>query len=138
MQEGASTFAQRIDIGIVIPVLADIADFESWRRIAEKVTVIVDCSSSPDPNYFKTLIKNIESVSRKRNRQVTFIYTSGTWVYGDTNGTTVNETDFTPLEPSNVLKLVAWRPEIEELVANSKVFKGIVLRPGMCLQHAQG
>ena len=57
-----------------------------------------------------------------------FIYTSGVWVYGDTQGRTAGEVSM--LHPPD---FVAWRPPVEELVLNSKPqgVQGVVLRPGM-------
>ncbi len=57
-----------------------------------------------------------------------FIYTSGVWVYGDTQGRTAGEVSM--LHPP---AFVAWRPAVEELVFESKPrgVQGVVLRPGM-------
>ena len=56
-----------------------------------------------------------------------YIYTSGTWVYGDDRKNVV--TDTTPI--TKPATLVAWRPAVEQEVLNSKVWNGIVARPGL-------
>jgi nucleoside-diphosphate-sugar epimerase len=56
------------------------------------------------------------------------VYSSGVWVMGDTGGRMQGEVSMLKPPP-----MVAWRPEVEELVQNSKErgVKGVVLRPGM-------
>jgi nucleoside-diphosphate-sugar epimerase len=64
-----------------------------------------------------------------------FVYTSGIWVYGDTQGRVAGEVS--PLRPA---ALVAWRPAVEELVLESKSreVSALVLRPGMVFGRGGG
>lgn len=57
-----------------------------------------------------------------------FIYTSGVWVYGDTDGETVDESI-----QLNPIPLVAWRPAHERKVQDAQKHKlrTIVIRPGL-------
>jgi nucleoside-diphosphate-sugar epimerase len=57
-----------------------------------------------------------------------FVYTSGVWVFGDTDGRMVGE--IARLRPP---ALVAWRPAVENLVLEAKErgVAAMVLRPGM-------
>lgn len=64
-----------------------------------------------------------------------FIYTSGVWVYGDTQGRVAGEVSM--LRPA---ARVAWRPGVEDLVleAKSRAIAGVVLRPGMVFGRGGG
>jgi nucleoside-diphosphate-sugar epimerase len=64
-----------------------------------------------------------------------FVYTSGVWVYGDTQGRVAGEVAM--LRPA---ALVAWRPGVEELVLESKSrdVASVVLRPGMVFGRGGG
>jgi nucleoside-diphosphate-sugar epimerase len=57
-----------------------------------------------------------------------FVYTSGVWVYGDTQGRVAGEVAM--LRPA---ALVAWRPAVEDMVleAKSRDVASVVLRPGI-------
>ncbi|KAF7367880.1 NAD(P)-binding protein [Mycena sanguinolenta] len=55
---------------------------------------------------------------------LSYIYTSGTWVHGDSR--TEVFTDTTPVLHS--VDIVAWRPAIEQLVLRSTKINGIVVR----------
>jgi nucleoside-diphosphate-sugar epimerase len=64
-----------------------------------------------------------------------FVYTSGVWVYGDTQGRVAGEVSM--LRPA---ALVAWRPAVEELVleSESREVAPVVLRPGMVFGRGGG
>ncbi|MDX1983532.1 MAG: NAD-dependent epimerase/dehydratase family protein [Bryobacteraceae bacterium] len=57
-----------------------------------------------------------------------FVYTSGSWVMGDTKGRVVGEI-FPPRPPA----FLSWRPPVEKLVlaASERKVKGTVIRPAM-------
>ncbi|KAJ6517184.1 hypothetical protein C8R47DRAFT_1205423 [Mycena vitilis] len=58
---------------------------------------------------------------------IAYIYTSGTWVHGESRTEAV--TDTTPL--TQPVKLVVWRPALEQLVIRSTAVNGIVVRPSL-------
>jgi nucleoside-diphosphate-sugar epimerase len=64
-----------------------------------------------------------------------FVYTSGVWVYGDTQGRVAGEVSMLRPEP-----LVAWRPAVEDLVleAKSRGVASVVVRPGMVFGRGGG
>lgn len=64
-----------------------------------------------------------------------FVYTSGIWIYGDTQGRVAGEVAM--LRPA---ALVAWRPAVEDLVleAKSRGVASVVLRPGMVFGRGGG
>lgn len=68
-------------------------------------------------------------------RATAFVYTSGVWVLGDTQG---RATEAAPVNPT---ALVAWRPEHEQLVldaARDGVIRTAVIRPGIVYGGARG
>jgi nucleoside-diphosphate-sugar epimerase len=81
-----------------------------------------------DRQFTETLL----SACNRGVQPKTFIYTSGVWVYGNTNHKLVDET--TPVNPA---RLVTWRPAVEQMVTRASGTKGIVLRPG-CVYGRQG
>jgi nucleoside-diphosphate-sugar epimerase len=64
-----------------------------------------------------------------------FLYTSGIWVLGDTGRKIADET-----WPANPAALVAWRPEVEQLVlaAARTGVRSIVIRPGIVYGRGGG
>lgn len=65
-----------------------------------------------------------------------FVYTSGTWVYGDTNGEPATEASV--LNPT---PLVAWRPAVEQQVlalAARRLIAAAILRPAMVHGYGGG
>ncbi len=65
-----------------------------------------------------------------------FVYTSGTWVYGNTNGEPATEAS--ALNPT---PLVAWRPAVEQHVlalAARRSFAAAILRPAMVHGYGGG
>jgi nucleoside-diphosphate-sugar epimerase len=78
------------------------------------------------------LIENVsEAVREYPDKRFTYIFTSGTWVYGSDRGVTVTESDAV-----NPTPMVAWRPALEQKVVQSKDFDGVVIRPGLVLGKA--
>ena len=70
-----------------------------------------------------------------RGRPAGFVYTSGVWVLGDTQG---RATEAAPLNPT---PLVAWRPEHERIVleaAAAQSIRAAVIRPGIVYGGARG
>jgi nucleoside-diphosphate-sugar epimerase len=77
----------------------------------------------------KSIMEGVHTDSNPRM----VIFTSGTWVYGDTHGAVVDES--APLAPA---RKVAWRPEVERIVLQAPGIRGIVLRPGIVYGHGRG
>jgi nucleoside-diphosphate-sugar epimerase len=112
MQEPGSFFAHAIDSDILIHAAVD---YENDSADLDKMTV-------------QSLIASAKS----SNRTKVLIYTSGVWVHGDTGSQPANER--TPVNPIRVVK---WRPTIEDLVRQSTDVNGIVIRPG-CVYGERG
>jgi nucleoside-diphosphate-sugar epimerase len=119
----------------VHPVLGDLEKPGTFMPAAEACSVLVHAAAVYGPDAFAFDRRSIESLlraARSGPRPKTLLYTSGTWVYGSTGDSLVDET--TPLAPP---PHVAERPASEDLVLNAPGVRGLVLRPG-CVYGRQG
>ncbi|WP_375743568.1 NAD-dependent epimerase [Corallococcus interemptor] len=62
----------------------------------------------------------------------TFLYTSGVWVHGPTQGVAAEDA------PLNATPLVAWRPAVEQRALGTPGVRGIVIRPGVVYGQGTG
>lgn len=74
---------------------------------------------------FERVIKAAKELRPEGAPLLSYIFTSGTWVHGDSRTDVV--TDTTPI--SHPVEAVAYRPAIEQLVVRSTDINGIVIRP---------
>jgi nucleoside-diphosphate-sugar epimerase len=96
----------------------------AWGRAA-----IVHCAQEQSPNSIELDKKTITSARDLLRGQVgaTFIYTSGCWVFGPTDGVADESTSVKPA------KLVAWRPAHEQMALDMAKdgIRAVVVRPGI-------
>lgn len=119
----------------VHPVLGDLEKPETFLPAAEACSAFVHAAAVYGPGAYEFDRRAIESLlgaARAGPRPKTFVYTSGTWVYGTTGTRLVDET--TPLAPP---PHIAERPRSEKMVLEAPGVRGIVLRPG-CVYGRQG
>ncbi|KAJ7160363.1 hypothetical protein C8R46DRAFT_1164811 [Mycena filopes] len=113
----------------IIPVLGD-ADSDAWIPLIATLDVILDAVGGPQlasltRTTFERVTNAVRDLRPTHAPLLSYVYTSGTWVHGDSRTEIV--TDTTPiLRP---VELVAWRPAIEQLVLRSGAVNGIVVRP---------
>ncbi|MCP5117178.1 MAG: NAD-dependent epimerase/dehydratase family protein, partial [bacterium] len=64
-----------------------------------------------------------------------FVYTSGTWLMGDTEEEEVGDD-----APTNPVEVVKWRPDVERMVTHSarRNIRGVVIRPVMVYGRGGG
>ena len=74
----------------------------------------------------KTLVEAVRNTDSPK----TLVYTSGTWVLGNSSDQKLSEES--PVKP---IQEVAWRPEVEEMVLDAQ---GIVIRPGVVYGKSGG
>jgi nucleoside-diphosphate-sugar epimerase len=117
------------------PVVGTLQDPRSYLAAAEPCALLVHAAVDYAADTFALDRQTVEGLigSGERGAQPkTLLYTSGTWVYGETGDRRVDET--TPLTPA---ERVAWRPGNERLVLESRSVRGLVVRPG-CVYGGPG
>ncbi|KAJ7723809.1 hypothetical protein B0H16DRAFT_1597991 [Mycena metata] len=115
----------------IIPVLGDVGS-DAWMSLIATLDVILDTVGGPDQaslarTTFERATKAATELRPAGAPLLSYIYTSGTWVHGDSR--TEIATDTTPI--GRPVELVAWRPAIEQLVVRSTAVNGIVVRPAL-------
>ena len=123
--------AARLRIAGVEPVTGNMQDAGSWSAAAETADVLIHAAADYTADTFaldRQATEELLAVSAKTGAR--FIYTSGVWMAGNTNGRVVDET-----ARPNPVERIAARREIEPLVrANG----GIVIRPGVVYGERAG
>jgi len=117
------------------PIIGSMQDPESYREAADPCHILVHAAKDPGPDAAeldRRTVRALTEAALKHEPKKTLLYTSGVWVHGNTGGDAVNE------ESSlNPIPMVAWRPEMEDLVLSSVDINGVVIRPG-CVYGRQG
>lgn len=114
----------------------DLRDLDSLRAAVADVDAVIHAADAEGPEMgaiAKAAVGTMLSALTGSKRA--FIYTSGVWVVGDTDGRMVGE--ICALHPP---ELVAWRPAVEEMVLESKSsgVRPVVLRPGIVYGRGGG
>lgn len=120
----------------IIPVIGSLHEPELFKAFALDCDVIIhtaiDYQAETAALEKQTIELFIENAKNSTITQ-TLLYTSGTWVYGDTSGQPVDEND-----PLAAIEEIAWWLEIEQIVLNSEALKGLVIRPGVMYGKSGG
>jgi nucleoside-diphosphate-sugar epimerase len=118
------------------PVIGSLQQPDTFTDIAAESDVIIHAaidhqadSAALDTATVRTLL----AVARQSPPPKTIIYTSGVWVYGDTQGRTVTEQS--QLSPAEA---VAWWPNVEQMVLNAGWINGVVIRSGVVYGQGGG
>jgi nucleoside-diphosphate-sugar epimerase len=113
------------------PIMGDLEQPDSYRSALDNVEVAVHCAfdyaSDKGVERDAKAIDTILEVFSRSSLPRTFIYTSGSWVYGSRGYQMVDES--MSLEP---LEIVKWRPGHEQkiLEATKPLLRTVVMRPG--------
>lgn len=119
--------AARLREAGVTPVEADLASADALAAAARKADGVIHTgfqwgpdAGAVDARAVATLLDALAGSNKP------FLYTSGTWVMGETKGRVAGE--MFPLNPPAV---VAWRPAVERTVVDAKErgIRSVVLRP---------
>jgi len=127
--------ARRLAADEIHPVLGSLREPAGFLPAAERCSILIHAAAEDGTDRMevdRAAVEALLSISDLGPRPKTLVYTSGTWVYGDTGGRLADETT-----PSNPLERYAGRPEVEDLVRRSTGVRGVVLRPG-CLYGGRG
>ncbi len=111
------------------PVIGSLQQPDSYKATAAQCTVLIHCAADYQNDWAAVERQTIETLlaaARRGLQPKTLVYTSGSWVYGDTGGRMVDETT-APVQ----FVIGAHRPDIERLVLGSKYARGLVIRPAM-------
>ena len=117
----------------IIPVIGNMSNTETFIHIAKKCDLIIHAAveySEQSVELDKNVVDAITSI-QDTEKKITFIYTSGCWVYGNTDGVADENAELKPA------KKVLWRHEVEKKVINAENVNGIVIRPG-CVYGKEG
>jgi len=115
----------------IIPIIGDV-DSDAWIPLIATLDVIIEAIGGSDvktlsATTFERVTKAIKELRPLDAPLLSYIYTSGTWVHGDSRTEIV--TDTTPIV--SPVELIAWRPAVEQTIARSAAVNGIVIRPAM-------
>ena len=132
--------AERLSRRGIQAVIGELSKASSYAAAAEAADSIVHAaleSSKRTQKVDRQAIDTLLAAAARRvasGRPAAFVYTSGTWVLGDTQGQATEEA---PLNPT---PLAAWRPDHERLVLDAAGggIRTIVIRPGMVYGGARG
>jgi nucleoside-diphosphate-sugar epimerase len=106
---------------------------EIWTHLIPTLDVVIDALGGAET---RTLSEAAHAATHAaaENRpagspRLGYIYTSGTWVHGDSRGAGLAVSDTTPLATPTAL--VAWRVAAEQRIQEDPVLNGVVIRPAL-------
>lgn len=120
------------------PVLGGLADHRVLHEMCHDADAVVHAAFLRGEEGVtldrEALDVMLGAVAQNHNSEA-FIYTSGSWVYGNTGPAPVDES--APLHP---IGLVAWRPAHERIVLNAHhhTLRTVVVRPGLVYGETGG
>ena len=131
---------ERIGLRGVQAVVGELSKASSYVAKAEACDAIIHTALEPSKRASKVdrqAIDNLLAAASRRaaeGKPATFIYTSGMWVLGDTQG---QATEDSPLRPPT---LVSWRVEHERVVLerDGNGVRTAVVRPGVVFGGSRG
>ncbi|WP_035996263.1 NAD-dependent epimerase/dehydratase family protein [Paraburkholderia caribensis] len=114
----------------------DLREPQSFAATAGVADGVIHTASTNDASAAATDEAAVTAMLSHLQPGAAFVYTSGTWVYGNTEGEAATEAS--ALNPTS---LVAWRPAVEQRVralAASHSIAAAVLRPAMVHGYGGG
>ncbi len=125
----------KLEAAGVRPLRGSLQEAEGITRAAREADAVIHTASTGDANAPEADAQAVAAIlDALDGTNKPFIYTSGVWVLGNTNGVADEETELDPTP------LVAWRPAIEQrvLAARERGVRSIVLRPAMVYGRGGG
>ncbi|EGO19212.1 hypothetical protein SERLADRAFT_479581 [Serpula lacrymans var. lacrymans S7.9] len=125
--------AKQLAADEVIPIVGEVAKPEPWIGLVATLDVVIEAlgGTADLRSGAIALLEAVGAVAKSTRPasapKLTYIYTSGCWVHGESLHDFVSDT--TPI--TNPVKLVAWRPEVEQRFLQDPIVKGIVIRPAL-------
>jgi nucleoside-diphosphate-sugar epimerase len=120
--------APRLEQQEILPVIGDLRRPDSYRGIAAKCEALIHCAADYQHDWAgsdRQTIETMVAISQQTLRPKTVVYTSGSWVYGDTGGRPVDEG--APL----ATRIIAGghRPATEQMLVKATGVRGLAIRP---------
>ena len=115
------------------PLRGDFSQPQSVGSAARAADGVISLATTYDPNIDGPAIDAILDALAGSNKP--FIYTSGIWSHGDTEGKVVDE-----LSPPKPAQVVRWRQAVEDRVLQSAArgIRSIVIRPAIVYGRGGG
>jgi nucleoside-diphosphate-sugar epimerase len=117
----------------VEPVIGSLQSPDSYRAAAAQTDVLVHAAadySGDTAELDRLTVEAMLDLVEGAHGEKSLLYTSGTWVYGDTGGRIV---DGSPTR--NPIEAVAWRPSVEDRVLQAGA---VVIRPAVVYGEGGG
>lgn len=133
--------AARVSLRGVQPIIGELSVPKSYAQAAEACDAIIHTayeSSKRGPQVDRLAIDALLGAAIRhaaKGHPVSFVYTSGVWVLGNTTG---QATEDAPVRPT---PLVGWRPDHEKLVLEAgggRTLRTAVVRPGIVYGGGRG
>lgn len=129
--------AARVAAAEILPEFGDMANPDSYRKIARECQVLVHCAadySEQSVNLDRKTVQTLLESAGESGYPRHFVYTSGCWLLGDTGDGVADETT-----PPNPLPFLVPRMETEKLIleANMDRVRTVIIRPG-CVYGGNG
>jgi len=134
-QDGTAAASELAGLGVQLH-RGDLREPQSFAAMAGASDGVVHAASTNDASAAAVDEAAAVAMLSHLRPGAAFVYTSGTWVYGTTTGTSA--TEVSALNPTS---LVAWRPAVEQrvrTVAANRSIAAVILRPAMVHGHGGG
>ncbi|KAJ7575963.1 NAD(P)-binding protein [Mycena floridula] len=129
-QTRSAAGAKQLSADEIIPIIGQPAA-EVCLILVPQLDVIIDAIGGGDKGTMAGPILTAYSEAAQSRAagtpKLSFIFTSGTWVFGENRLNIVSDTSATPTP----VDLINWMPGHEKAVTNSTILNGIVIRPSM-------
>lgn len=128
--------AQKLESRGIQAMPGDLRDSTSVAKAAQQADAVIHAASTNDAEMAQTERLAVETIlDVLSGTGKTFIYTTGTWLLGNTGEQVATEDS--PLDPT---PLIAWRAELEQrvLAAGDRPVRTIVIRPALVYGRGGG
>lgn len=115
----------------VQPVVADMRDRETVRRLASEADGVITAASPGDETSAAADVDFSEAAIEGLRSGGAFIRTSGIWVYG-------GNAAITEESPYDAPAIVAWRPEIDSRLLAVRHVRSMLIEPAIVYGHGKG
>ncbi|KDQ51278.1 hypothetical protein JAAARDRAFT_62670 [Jaapia argillacea MUCL 33604] len=116
----------------IIPIVAEAGQTEKWVQFASGLDVVIEAIGGAEIGTLSLKVLKDLSAATQTHRpshapKLTYIYTSGTWVHGDSRTEIITDTTpcFKPVD------LVSWRVGREQEVLHDPILNTVVIRPAL-------